>query len=149
MRTLPRKKIVTHVASAITSCFNKFEGETMISPVIKKWRDKKKKSGYCQFCWKRKRQQGSTKTLCATCRRYKINYAAKKREEAGIKPRGKPTPKPYGVLPYKPRPDPGKSLEFANAAYEREQLAKLDREEERRKAVRSAWLQEHGIELRA
>lgn len=122
----------------------------MLTKQVRLWREKKKKAGYCQFCWKRKRQEGSTLTLCATCRRYKIDYEAKRRIAKGIKPRGKPLPRRYHVLPYKPRkPDTSKALEFANAAYEREQIAKLKREEERRKEVRSAWMREHGYEVRA
>jgi hypothetical protein len=119
----------------------------MITEQVRLWREKKKKAGYCNFCWKRRLQEGSTKTLCATCRRYKIVYEEGRRRAAGIKPRGKPLPRPYNVLPYKPRkPVRGNSQEFINSAFEREQLAKLERQEERRKAVQSAWLKEHGYE---
>jgi hypothetical protein len=120
----------------------------MIAEAIQRWRDRKKKAGYCQFCWKRK--ASATKTLCATCRKYKIEYAERKRREAGIKPRGKPLPRKYNVLPYRPsKPVRGNSPEFVNSAFEREQIAKLERQEQRHKEVRSAWLREHGYEVRA
>jgi hypothetical protein len=122
----------------------------VITEQVRPWREKKKKAGYCQFCWKRRKQEGSTKTLCATCRRYKIAYEEGRRRAAGIKPRGKPLPRKFGVLPYKPRkPIERTSLGFVNSAFEREQIAKLERQEQRRKAVQSAWLREHGYEVRA
>lgn len=122
----------------------------MISESVRLWRERMKKRGYCQFCWKRKRKEGSTITLCATCRRHKIKYEENRRRAKGIKARGKPLPKPYGVLPYRPRKrEDHRALEFINAAHEREAIAKLNREEERRGEVRSAWLRDHGYEVRA
>lgn len=123
----------------------------MIPAVIQAWRDRKKADGYCQFCWKRKAR--ATKSLCATCRKYKVSYQERKRKEEGkpVRVRFKHVcrqniqtrPVTRVVLPEK---IPQNLIE---AAYEREQIRKLEREESQRKATRSAWLQEHRLGQRA
>jgi hypothetical protein len=122
-------------------------------PAIKAWRERRKKLGSCQFCWKRKAT--ATKTLCPICRQHKIDYEEKRRRDRGIEQRRKgPKPvSPFTNYRYRPRAKPPaiEPIKFTDdsPAFEREQLRKIEAEEIKRKAVRSAWMQAHGYEQRA